>query len=348
VLTDTAFGRISEGRRLGVRFRIRHAAALGSALVVLCLLAVLLLPEEALAAQFRDGLRDGIGGIAEADPVWLVATGLLLACSLTGSALAWRAALRACGAECGPLDAVARYGIGSLANAVLPARIGGALRIALFSRLVHAEGAVWTTGGTAAVAGIARSLWLGALVALASTTGVLPTWPAFVLVAVGCLGVAAALVASRTRFRARAAHVLDAFRALHARPRAAAAVALSVGLAIAARVAAVTALALAFGVERPLAAGVLAVAAIELAAILPISPGGAGMAGGAVAFALTAHGVSGGSAVSAGIAFAAVETTTAVVVGGIGGAVLALPVVLRWAGRAREVAVAPPMAEERL
>ena len=43
---------------------------------------------------------------------------LLLAGSLSGSALAWRAALRECGAPCGRVDAVARYGVGSIANAV--------------------------------------------------------------------------------------------------------------------------------------------------------------------------------------------------------------------------------------
>ncbi len=328
-------------------FRIRHAVALGLPIAGLCLLLLLLLlPEEALAAEFRDGMRSGLGGIADADARWLVVTGLLLACSLTGSALAWRAALRACGTRCGPVDAVARYGVGSLANAVLPARVGGVIRIALFSRLVHGEGAVWTTGGAAAVAGLARALWLGALVAAASTTGVLPTWPAFALIAAGCVGIGVALVAVRTRFRARAAHVLDAFGALVARPRAAASVVLCVGLAIAARIAAASALALAFGVERPLAAGLLAVAAIELAAILPISAGGAGMAGGAVAFALAAHGVSGGIAFSAGMAFAGVETATAVVVGGLGGLVLGLPALTRWVGRAPEAAIVPLTARD--
>ena len=105
-------------------------------------------------------------------------------------------------------------------------------------------------------------------------------------------------------------------------------------MAIGARIASASALALAFGVERPLAAGLLAVAAIELAAILPISPGGAGMAGGAVAFALTAHGVSGGVSLSAGMAFAGVETATAVAVGGLGGLVLAMPLLTRWATKA--------------
>ena len=327
---------------MALRLRIHPAAALGLPIACLgLLLLLLLLPEAALAAELRDGLRSGLGGVAAADREWLVGTGLLLALSLTGSALAWRAALRACGTRCGPVDAVARYGVGSLANAVLPTRIGGVLRIALFSRLVQREGAVWTTGGAAAVAGMARSLWLGALVAVASTTGVLPAWPAAVLVAVGSVGAIVALVASRTRLHARAAHVLDAFRALAARPRAAGAVLAFVGLAILARVAAASTLALAFGVERPVAAGLLAVAAIELVAILPISIGGAGMAGGAVAFAFAAHGAAAGVPVSAGLAFAAVETATAVVVGGLGGLMLTLPLLARWARRAPAVVPVP-------
>ncbi|HET9243534.1 MAG TPA: lysylphosphatidylglycerol synthase domain-containing protein [Gaiella sp.] len=331
---------------MGERFRIHHAAAFAAPVAGLFLL-ILLLPEAALAAELRRGLRAGLGGVAQADTGWLVVTGLLLGASLAGSALAWRAALRSCGARCGPVDAVARYGVGSLANAVLPAKVGGVIRIALFSRRVHGEGAVWTTGGAAAVAGIARALWLSALVAAASTTGVLPTWPAFALVAAGSFGIALALVARRTRFHARAAHVLDAFRALLAEPRAAAAVVLWVGAAIGARVAAASALALAFGVERPLAAGLLAVAAIELVAMLPVSLGSAGMAGGALAFALSAHGVANGVAVSAGIAFAAAETATAVTVGGLGGLLLALPAIVRWVGRGvPEPVVAPVVADD--
>jgi hypothetical protein len=79
---------------LGDRFRIRHAVALGTPIAGAGLLAVLLLPEEALAVEFGDGLRSGFGGIGLADVRWLVVMGLLLACSLTGSALAWREGLR--------------------------------------------------------------------------------------------------------------------------------------------------------------------------------------------------------------------------------------------------------------
>ena len=144
----------SRGSTLRSRFRIRHAAALALTFAGAFAL-VLLLPEQALAVELRDGLRDGVRdglvGIAAADSRWLVVTGVLLAASLAGSALAWRAALGACGASCGPVDAVARYGVGSLANAMLPMRVGGVIRIALFSRLVHGEGAVWTTASVRAV-----------------------------------------------------------------------------------------------------------------------------------------------------------------------------------------------------
>ena len=61
--------------------RIRHAAALMLPIAGFCLLLLLLLPEQALAASLRDGLRNGLGGIAAADMRWLVVTGVLLACS---------------------------------------------------------------------------------------------------------------------------------------------------------------------------------------------------------------------------------------------------------------------------
>jgi uncharacterized membrane protein YbhN (UPF0104 family) len=327
------------GKGLVSNFRIRDAAALslpGAALFLL-----LVLPEDALAAHVRHGVMSGIDGIGAADLRWLIVTGALLALSLSGSALAWRAALRACGVRCTHVGAVARYGIGSLANAVLPAKLGGVIRIGLFSRLVQREGAVWTTGGAAAVAGAARALWLAALVAAASTTGVLPSWPALALVGAGAVGACVALVARRTRWHARAAHVLDAFRAIGRRPRAAVAIALSVGFAVGARVAAASALAIAFDVGRPLAAGLLIVAAVELAAVLPLSPSSAGVAGAAVAFALTAHGVGGHVAVAAGMAFAAVETATSIAVGSLGALVLGAPAMARAVRRTPAAAITP-------
>ena len=328
---------------MGSPLRIRHVAALTLPVASLCLL-VLLLPEVALAAGIREGFRDGLQGITDADPLGLTAAGVLLATSLAGSALAWRAALAACRVPCGPVDAIARYGIGSLANAVLPTRIGGLLRIALFSRLVKTEGAIWTTGGAAAVAGIARSLWLGALIALASTTGVLPAWPAAVLVAVALLGVGVAIVATRTRFHARAAHVLDAFSALLAAPRAGVAVLLAAAVSIGARVAAVA-------VAGDRVRGRAAAHGRSCSQSRRSSSSrccrsrsaGRGWQAGHSRSRSPPTERRPGVPVAAGMALAAVETATAVTVGGLGGLFLALPLVARWL---RPVPIPAPLAVE--
>ena len=72
---------------MGSHIRIGHVAAF--MLPVVGLFAVLLLlPQEALAAELRDGLRDGLHGVAAAEPGWLGLTGLLLSASIAGSALA--------------------------------------------------------------------------------------------------------------------------------------------------------------------------------------------------------------------------------------------------------------------
>ena len=76
------------------------------------------------------------------------------------------------------------------------------------------------------------------------------------------------------------------------------------------RLAAATAIAAAFGVEQPLVAALLIVRALDLAGILPLTPGNVGVASAAVAFALKAHGVGSEVALTAGIAFGAVETLT--------------------------------------
>jgi uncharacterized membrane protein YbhN (UPF0104 family) len=109
--------------------------------------------------------------------------------------------------------------------------------------------------------------------------------------------------------------VLDAFRVVGRCPRVAARLAGWVGLGMALRLAAATGIAAAFGVERPLAAALLIVPALDLAGILPLTPGNVGVASAAVAFALTAHGVGSDVAVSAGIAFGAIETLTTIALG---------------------------------
>jgi hypothetical protein len=76
----------------------------------------------------------------------------------------------------------------------------------------------------------------------------------------------------------------------------------------------------------------LVVPALDLAGILPLTPGNIGIASAAVAFALHAHGATYETALSAGIAFSAVETVTSLAFGA--GSVLFLaagtPGARRW------------------
>ena len=60
------------------------------------------------------------------------------------------------------------------------------------------------------------------------------------------------------------------------------------------------------------------VPAVELAAVLPITPGNVGLASAAVALALGSQGVDSKTALSAGIAFGAVELLTGMVIGAAG------------------------------
>ena len=57
---------------------------------------------------------------------------------------------------------------------------------------------------------------------------------------------------------------------------------------------------------------------LDLAGIAPITPGGFGIATGAVAMALASRGISGSQALGVGIAMQAVETVVSLAVGGLG------------------------------
>ena len=262
-----------------------------------------------------DRVASGVDGLRDASPVLLWVAAAAFAGSLVASACGWSAALSRCGGSTTPADATARYCTGSLVNSLAPARIGTAVRFALFSRVLPGEGRLWTVGGVAASLSALRALWLAAVLALGSASGVLPRWPIAALLLGVLVAAAVAWKARSTRAGSRIAHVLDAFRVLGSSPRVAARLAGWVGLAMALRLAAATGIAAAFGVDRPLVAAFLIVPALDLAGILPLTPGNIGVASAAVAFALTAHGIGSNVAVSAGIAFGAVETLTTIALG---------------------------------
>jgi uncharacterized membrane protein YbhN (UPF0104 family) len=273
----------------------------------------------AVVATMPQLLGDQVGaafdGLLAASPAWLWLAALSFGAALVFSACAWRSALERCGGDSTHLDATTRYAVGSLVNSLAPAKIGSALRFALFARTLDGEGRLWTTGGVATSVGVARSIWLGVLLGFAAASGVLPAWPLAVLVLLVGVAIAAAIFARRRRPRGRMTHVFDAFRAFGQCPRAAAELIGWIGLATLARIGAATAIAAAFGVHQPLTAALLIVPALDLAGILPLTPGNIGVASAAVAFALRAHGAGTDAAISAGIAFSAVETVTSLALG---------------------------------
>jgi uncharacterized membrane protein YbhN (UPF0104 family) len=150
-------------------------------------------------------------------------------------------------------------------------------------------------------------------------SGELPAWPLALLAAGVAAAGAVAYCAQRVQMKARIAHLLDAFRELGRSRRSLASVAGLTAVGLAAKVAGAASVAAALGVDRPLMAALLIVPTVELAALMPLTPGNAGVASAAAAFALGAHGVAAGTALSAGIAFGAVETFAALAMG-IGGA----------------------------
>jgi uncharacterized membrane protein YbhN (UPF0104 family) len=107
-------------------------------------------------------------------------------------------------------------------------------------------------------------------------------------------------------------HLLDAFAALRRSPGVAVRMVVWMSAAVAAQVLAAAAIASALGVGQPLRAAILVVPVVGLAGLVPLTPGNFGIQSGAVALALHGRGVSGGTALAAGLAYHAVQTAAGV------------------------------------
>src|ERR671935_1286164 len=127
---------------------------------------------------------DAVKGVADARPIWLWSAGFSFLASLLATSFAWRATLALCGGELSHTDAAARYGVGSLVNSVSPARIGEAVRVALFARTLEGEDRGWRMGGVFAVITATRCLVFAVVVICGAAVGALPVWP---IVLLGCL-----------------------------------------------------------------------------------------------------------------------------------------------------------------
>jgi uncharacterized membrane protein YbhN (UPF0104 family) len=276
----------------------------------------------------------GLSALRSADPVYLWLAGTAFVAALAASAAMWRSVLAGCGAQVAPLDACARYGVGSLVNTFAPARLGDAARIALFSRTLPEQDArLLTTGGALAAIGLTRATVQGALLAAAAALGALPLWPALVAAGLAVGGVAVAVVVRDRLPRHRVSHLLDACRALARSPRRALRLLAWAVIATAARVLAATAICVSLGVHSPLLAGAVITSVLDLAVAVPITPGTIGITSGAVAFALESHGVALSTAAAAGLAFHGVETAAGLSFGTAGTLLLTCsptPAARRW------------------
>ena len=296
---------------------------------------------------FGERIAEAVGGVAEASPAWMWVGAAGFAAAICAFGCAWRAGLRACGADLDAPDAAARYAAGSLANAFVPAGAGGAVRIALFARtlpsceddavrpsdvngVASAGIRLWTAGGVAAAVAAAKAIVLAVLVAAAAIEG-FPLWPVLVLAAIGAAAAALVFATRRHALRGRAEHALDAFRALGRSPDAAARILGWMSVAMGARVVAAAAVAAAVGVDSPVRAALVAVPALALASVIQLTPGNVGVASGAVAVALHLQGVDVATALTVGIAFHALETAVSIVVGA--GGLLYLTRAPRWSLR---------------
>jgi uncharacterized membrane protein YbhN (UPF0104 family) len=297
----------------------RPAVALSVGALVL--LVALLAARPQLGGHVGQAL-DVLGG---ASRPWLTLAFAAFLGAYLCTVAAWRAAFASAGARIPPLQAAARLAVGSLVNSFAPAKLGDAVKIALWSRAIDSPGRLWTAGGAYAALTATRSLALAAVVVVASATGAVPLWPVFLLVG-GAASVALAATASRRiRRHPRLATLLAGIAALVRSPRAlAAVVAWTLGMQVA-RVAGTVAAASALGLPHPLLAALVILPALDLAGALPLTPGGIGIGSGAVAVALASRGIGATQAIAVGLAIQGVETLVSVSSGVFGIAYLVEP-----------------------
>ena len=279
------------------------------------LLAILAVPAYFGSHRVAAELRLALAELGSADRGWVALAVALFAASAGGAIATWWVATRSCGAHGSKLDAVRRYGVGGIVQTVTPARLGDALRVALFARTVDADRPVLRVGGAYAMIEAARAVALGVLLALAWAVGGMSFWPVTIVAGIALVVVVAiALLAQRTT-RGPFARILATARELRREPRAAATLVGAATLSAAFRVLAAASLAASLGIGSPLRVGLVVCAAVDLAGFMPLTPGNVGIMSGAIAVALTARGVPTTPAVALGILFQAAETSVSLALG---------------------------------
>jgi uncharacterized membrane protein YbhN (UPF0104 family) len=300
----------------------------------------------AVPALLGHRLAPAVSALGEGDRTWLALAIAGFVAAFACSVGAWRSAFRAAGANICPREAAARLGVGSLVNAVSPAKLGDAVKVALCAQALDGPGRLWTSGGVYAALAAARSLALASLVIVASVSGALPLWPAFALCGVVAAVAIAAVSSTRLRRHRRISGLLEGTAALARSPRdASVVIAWSLGVQLS-RLLAVGAVARGLGLPHPLAAALLIAPALDLAGAFPLTPGAFGIGSAAVAAGLASRGIGMTQALGVGIGIQALETFVSIGCGAIGAAYLARlnPVVRRWTARVAVVGASAALA----
>jgi uncharacterized membrane protein YbhN (UPF0104 family) len=285
--------------------------AWGAALVALAVVA-------ALAVFLHRHVGLALSALAGGNPHWLLLAVVGFATAFLATVGAWHAAFAAAGARIAPHEAAARLGVGALVNAVAPAKLGDAVKVALCSRALEGPRPLWTGGGVYAALAAARSLALAALVVAASLAGALPLWPVALLCCVAAGLVLVARSSERWRSHPRLTQLLEGMSSLARSPRTALTI---VGWSLVeqlTKLLAAVAVARAFALPHPVLAALLILPALELTGVFPLTPGSFGIGSGAVAVALSSQGIGMTQALAVGLAIQTLETAVSLTAGSVG------------------------------
>ncbi len=281
------------------------------------ILAAVFLAAVGAVAMTSHRFGDAVAGLERAKPVWLWAAAAAFLVSLFASAAAWRTVFHLCGARLSHLDAGARYSLGSLVNGLSPARIGEAVRLALFGRALPGDDRTLRTGGALGVILAGRAVVFALVLVCAAALGAVPLWPVVGLTCFGCIAVIVAFAVRDRTPQTHVAHLVDAFRELGRSPAGGARIIGWIAASTVARFAGAAAVAAALGVPSPVSAALIILPALNVAGLIPLS-GNVGITSGAVAMALQARGIGMSQALTTGLAFHAVETAAGLA-GGLAG-----------------------------
>ena len=237
------------------------------------------------------------------------------------TAAAWRSVLASCGAALSFREAWGCYGLGCLANTVLPGKMGEAVRVESFARRNRHRQRRWLAGGVSATIALGQSAVFAVVLTVGAIGGALPLWAAAVSLALPLIGVAGSAVAVRRRKEGRLTSLATAARL----GPAAWARALSwIAASGVARLLTAAAVLQTLSVPHPLAGAFVAVGARAVGGALPFAPGGAGVGAGAIALGLSRSGLDTGTAVAAAMTFHTLETGASLVFGTTGWLLLRL------------------------